>query len=134
MKRFWTNKFSVDEKFMLTNKIKFRDTMDQWLWSIFFLSFFWLIITLRGWWKLGILSEKSSRTQYMHDFAYNFGSFSDLLRFIPVFPLKTSWIGSGYWNCIDDTRKLDQIVIRREVTPWDWKISHKCLLHRVWSF
>lgn len=31
MKRFWTNKFSVDEKFMLTNKIKFRDTMDQWL-------------------------------------------------------------------------------------------------------
>lgn len=25
---FWTNKFSVDEKFMLTNKIKFRDTTD----------------------------------------------------------------------------------------------------------
>lgn len=71
---------------------------------------------------------------YMHNFAYNFGSFSDLLRFIPVFPLKTSWIGLGYWNSIDNTRKLDQIVIRREITPWGWKIWHKCLLHRVWSF
>ena len=75
---------------MLSNKNIFRDIKDQWLLNIFSFFLFAQSYFEKLMRNMESLLRKVHIPIYMHDFAHDFRSFSDLLGPIPGFLPKTN--------------------------------------------